>query len=185
MCVNTFSSQTTRPTEAKFHVEPPFDWGTKICSNGPGHTIDMGAIPIYGKNIKKPSSLEPKGWWPWNLVCSIKYYQVCLNDDPWVDLDLFFYGKVKFAPSCVCMGTYFNINIRFPRNCWHIKSTKWVPKAKVIDPFPRLLRFHQFQTFISNPTGSIELKFHVEPPWEAKICSYGPCHMTKMATMPI
>ena len=43
--------------------------------------------------------------------------------NPWVDLDLF-YGKVKFAPSCVCMGTYFNINIRFPGNCWHIKSTK-------------------------------------------------------------
>ena len=61
MCVNIFSSQTTRPAEAKFHVEPPCDWGTKICSNGPGHMTDMGAIPIYGKNIKKSSSLEPKG----------------------------------------------------------------------------------------------------------------------------
>ena len=30
-------------------------------------------LPIYGKNLKKSSSLEPKGGWPWKLVCSIGY----------------------------------------------------------------------------------------------------------------
>ena len=51
---------TARLIEAKFHVESPWDGGTKVCSNGPGHMTNMAAMPIYGKNLKK-SSLEPKG----------------------------------------------------------------------------------------------------------------------------
>ena len=35
--------------------------GTKVCSNGPGHVTKMTAMPIYGKNLKKSSSPEPKG----------------------------------------------------------------------------------------------------------------------------
>ena len=34
MCVNPFNSETTKPIEAKFHVEPPLDGGTKVCLNG-------------------------------------------------------------------------------------------------------------------------------------------------------
>ena len=49
--VNIFSSITTRPIEAKFHVEPPWDGGTKICSNDPGHMTKMAAMPIYDKNL--------------------------------------------------------------------------------------------------------------------------------------
>ena len=63
VCMSTFSnilsSETTGPIEAKFHMEPPWDGGTKICSNGPGHMTKMAAMPIYGKNLEK-SSLEPK-----------------------------------------------------------------------------------------------------------------------------
>ena len=33
----------------------------------------LAAMPIYGKNLKKSSSLEAKGRWPWKLVCSIGY----------------------------------------------------------------------------------------------------------------
>ena len=55
----SFSLEITRPVEAKFHVEPPWDGGMKVCSNGPGHMTKMAAMPIYGKNLKK-SSLEPK-----------------------------------------------------------------------------------------------------------------------------
>ena len=47
-----FSLETTRPIEAKFYVEPPLDWGTKACSNGPGHMTKMAAMPIYDKNFK-------------------------------------------------------------------------------------------------------------------------------------
>ena len=56
---NIFSSETTGPIEAKFHMEPPWDGGTKVCSNGLGHLTKMAAMPIYGKNVKK--SPEPKG----------------------------------------------------------------------------------------------------------------------------
>ena len=38
-----------------------WDRGTKICLNGLGHMTKMAAMPIYGKNLKKSSSLEPKG----------------------------------------------------------------------------------------------------------------------------
>ena len=58
---NFFSLETSRPIEAKFHVEPPWDRGMKVCSNGLCHNTSMAAMPIYGKNLKKSSSLEPKG----------------------------------------------------------------------------------------------------------------------------
>ena len=59
--LNFFSLETFRPIEAKFHVEPPWDGGMKVCSNGLRHMTIMAAMPIYGKNLKKSSSLEPKG----------------------------------------------------------------------------------------------------------------------------
>ena len=55
---NIFSSETTGPIEAKFHLEPPWEGGPK---NGPGHMTMMAAMPIYGKNIKKSSSPKPNG----------------------------------------------------------------------------------------------------------------------------
>ena len=33
-------------------MEPPLDWGTKVCSNDQGHVTKMAAMPIYGKNLK-------------------------------------------------------------------------------------------------------------------------------------
>ena len=49
---NFFSLETARQIEAKFHVEPPWDGGTKVCSNGPGHMTNMAVMPIYSKNLK-------------------------------------------------------------------------------------------------------------------------------------
>ena len=88
--MSTFSniSETTGLFEAKFHMEPPWDGGTKVCSNGVGHMTKMTAMPIYGKNLKI-SSLEPKGRWPWKLVCSIecssttKFIQMMTLGWPW------------------------------------------------------------------------------------------------------
>ena len=55
-CMPTFSNivstETTGPIEAKFHMEPPWDRKTKVCSNGLGHMIKMAAMPIYGKTLK-------------------------------------------------------------------------------------------------------------------------------------
>ena len=49
---NIFSSETAWPIKAKFYVEPPWEGGTKVCINGPGHMTKMAAMPIYGKNLK-------------------------------------------------------------------------------------------------------------------------------------
>ena len=32
-------------------MEPPWDGGTKVYSNGPGHLTKMAAMAIYGKNL--------------------------------------------------------------------------------------------------------------------------------------
>ena len=48
---NAFSFETARPIEAKFHVEPPWDGGMKVNTNGLCHITKMAAMPIYGKNL--------------------------------------------------------------------------------------------------------------------------------------
>ena len=83
MCVlstflNIFSSETSGPIETKFHREPPWDEGTKLCSNGPGHMTKVAAMPLYGKNLKQSFSgtkrlmtfkLDMQHW-------VLEYYQV-------------------------------------------------------------------------------------------------------------
>ena len=67
-------------------------WGTKVCSNGPGHMTKMAAMLLYGKNHKKSSSPEPKGRWPWKLVFCIrcssttKFVQMKTLSWPWLVL---------------------------------------------------------------------------------------------------
>ena len=58
---NIFSSETARPVKTKFYVEPPWEGGTKVYINGPGHMTKMAATPIYGKNLSKSSSPEWAG----------------------------------------------------------------------------------------------------------------------------
>ena len=55
---NLFSSITARPIQAKFHVQPTWDSGTNVCSNGPDHMIKMATMPIYDTNILESSSLK-------------------------------------------------------------------------------------------------------------------------------
>ena len=54
VCTSAFSniSETTGPIEAKFHMESPWDGGTKVCSNGPVHKTKLAAMPIHNKNLK-------------------------------------------------------------------------------------------------------------------------------------
>ena len=64
VCQHFRTSSALKPLgriEAKFHMEPPWDGGTKVCSNGLGHMTNMAVMPRYGKNHKKYSSPEPKG----------------------------------------------------------------------------------------------------------------------------
>ena len=48
---NFFSLETARPIEAKFHVEPSWDGGMKVNTNGLHHMTKMATMPIYGKNL--------------------------------------------------------------------------------------------------------------------------------------
>ena len=68
---NVFSSETAWPIKAKFYVEPPWEGGTKVYINGPGHMTKMAATPINGKTLQKSSSREPAGRFSRNFVCSI------------------------------------------------------------------------------------------------------------------
>ena len=61
MISHFFSLETAGPIQAKFHVESPWHGVTKVCSNVPCHVTKMAAMPIYGENPIKTSSLEPKG----------------------------------------------------------------------------------------------------------------------------
>ena len=57
---NFFSSKNTWLFELKFHMEPPWDVGIKKCGNIPCHMTKMTSRPIYGKNLQKSPSLEPR-----------------------------------------------------------------------------------------------------------------------------
>ena len=105
---NFFSFETTedsRLIEAKFHVEPAWDWGTKVYTNGSGHMTSMAAMPINGKNLKnlllwnqKADELES-----WYAALGSRVLPSLFKWWHWIDCDLF-YGKVKFGPLCFCMG---------------------------------------------------------------------------------
>ena len=90
--LNIFSSETTGPIEAKFHMESPWDRGTKVCSNGPGHMTKVAAMPIYSKNLKKIFFSGTKR--PMTLILGMQhwvfeYYLVYSNDDPGLTLTYF------------------------------------------------------------------------------------------------
>ena len=44
----TGALETAGPIEAKFHVNRPWDGGTKVCSSGPGHKTKMADMLLYG-----------------------------------------------------------------------------------------------------------------------------------------
>ena len=106
-------------------MELLWDGKTKVCSKSPGHMTKMAAI--CGKNLKSSSSLESKGWWPWNLVCSIgcssttKFIQMMTQCWPWP-----IYGNVKFGPlwrpSLSCDWDHSNkLSFPHPKVRFHMK----------------------------------------------------------------
>ena len=48
-------SETAWPIKAKFHVGPPWEGGTKVDINGPGHITKIAGTPIMVKPFKKSS----------------------------------------------------------------------------------------------------------------------------------
>ena len=48
---NFFFLGTAWPIEAKFYVEPPWDWRMKVYTINPHHMTKMAVSPVYGKNL--------------------------------------------------------------------------------------------------------------------------------------
>ena len=58
--LNNFSSETPGPIFFRLHVEPSVKEGLKICLNGQGLLIKMGAMPIYDKKKNKQKKKKQK-----------------------------------------------------------------------------------------------------------------------------
>ena len=68
---NIFSSETTGPIKAKFHMAPQWIGGTEAYSPQVGHMTQMAAMPMYGKNPLKIFFSGTIGPMVLGLVCCI------------------------------------------------------------------------------------------------------------------
>ena len=87
-----FSLETARLSETKFFVEPPWDEGMKVSTNGLCHMTKMAAMPIYDKKPLKSSFPEPKSRMTLKLGMRhwlLEYYQFYSNDDHGLTLTYF------------------------------------------------------------------------------------------------
>ena len=48
-----FFSETAWPIKVKFYLEHPWEWGTNVWLQNPGHMTKMATTSIYGKNHSK------------------------------------------------------------------------------------------------------------------------------------
>ena len=92
---NFFCSESARPIEAKLYMEPPWDVRNENFFKWSRSHMTMR---LYGEKLKKSSSSEPRGRWPWNLVYSIGYSSTAnvFIWWPWVDLDHFYHSQICF-----------------------------------------------------------------------------------------
>ena len=106
---NFFSSKNTRPFEARFHMEPPWD-GMKNCANVPGHITKVASRPMVNLLLRNQEADDLEAWyaasgtqvlpnlfkWPWQSLWHgqtfllllhgwklmqqiVKYFQACSN----------------------------------------------------------------------------------------------------------
>ena len=59
---NILSSETTGPIKLKFHLETPYDAGTKVCSNGHGH-IHLWLKPFKNLLIQNQKADDLETWY--------------------------------------------------------------------------------------------------------------------------
>ena len=156
---NIFSSETTGPIKAKVHMEPPWDGGTEVCSNGPGHMTKLATIPIYHKNLKKIFFSGTKRPMTFNLGMLhrvLEYYQVYSNDDPGLTLT-YFTARSNLVPYAFVWekGKTMDISetivvydVKVGRCSWlneYMDLYKYQRSRSFIDLGPRPLRFNIFK----------------------------------------
>ena len=101
-----FCSETARPIEAKFQMEPPWDVGNENlfkCSRSHDH-----AHINYGEKLQKYFSSEQRGRWLWNLVYSIGYSRTnnISYDDLGLTLTTFMTGSNLFPNASAWVKAY-------------------------------------------------------------------------------
>ena len=63
-------------------MEPPWEGGTKVYINGPGHMTKMATMPFVVKTLKslllnrQSYDLET-----WHVHHGLKLFKICINDD--------------------------------------------------------------------------------------------------------
>ena len=70
-------------------MEPPWEGGTKVFINGPGHMTKMAAMPIYGKNPSKNLLLQNRRadfHETWYVASGTPSHHSYINHDPGVTL---------------------------------------------------------------------------------------------------
>ena len=68
-------------------MKPPWDRGTKVYSNDPGHITKMVAMPIYGKNLNNlPRNRRADDIESWYAALGAQVLQIYTNDDPGLTL---------------------------------------------------------------------------------------------------
>ena len=98
--LNIFSSETTGPIKVKFHMERLWDWGTKVCSNGPGHVTKMAAMSIYGKNLLKVFFFGTKRL----MTLKLGMHHRVLKFAQMMTLGWPFTARSTLVPYAFCMG---------------------------------------------------------------------------------
>ena len=169
-------------------MDPPRDGGTKICLNGPGHMTNMAAMPIYGKNMKNSSSLEPKAddlgrrysndnsgstLTCFMVMSNFVHYAFVWEQDKTID----FSETIVVYDIKIGRCSQLNENMK-------LMSTKGQGHSLTLVQISDSVFLNIFSSITTRP---MEAKFQVGPLWDrgTKATSNSPGHMTEMATMPI
>ena len=154
---NVFFLETAWPIVCQISCGASIWWGNKNLFKQLKPHDQYGRHTHIWLKQTNSSSLEPKSWWPWNLLCSIEYS----STTKCVQMMTLFYGKVKFGPLCFYMGksktsdyseTIVDYDIKVGR-CSQLNEYMklWIPKVKVIDwPWSKSLRFNIFKLLFLN-----------------------------------
>ena len=105
----------------KFHLDPSWDGGPKVCSNDPGHMAKRATMPIYDKKLLL-----------WNqLVDIVETWYTASGTRLLPSLFKWwhFYSKVNFGFLCICFGF---LCICFGFLCICMGQTKWCITQKLL-----------------------------------------------------
>ena len=176
--LNFFSSITTTPIEAKFHVEPPWDGGGGV--EGGRKLIHMVQFtwPKWPPCPYMVKHFEADDLETWYAASSTRVLpsnvQMILLGWPWPIL-----RQVKFVPLCFVLEKVKTMDVSETNvvyditagrcsqlNCVH--EALWVPDVKVIHwPWSRSLRFNICKLLFPNNPWSSALRWAIQDQWSS------------------